>query len=77
MRGRYVDGLKVMSLRLDEDMTQEDLAEKSGVSRVQIQRIEGGNGRNSKVVTVSRLASALGVSIEDITVEEITNEMEN
>lgn len=72
MPSRSVDGIKVISLRLKKGMSQTDLSELSGVSRVQIQRIEGGKGGNSSIATVSRLASAL-----DATMEEITNEMEN
>ena len=46
-------------------LTRMALAEKSGVNRVQIANIESGS-RSGSVETVRKLASALGVSLDDL-----------
>lgn len=51
--------------RLVRGMTQEQLAERSGVGRMTIARIEGSGG-DPRVATARRLAATLGVAIEDI-----------
>ena len=47
-------------------ITQEELAEKSGVSRGTISLMENGLVVNSKFETISKLAKALDSKIEDI-----------
>jgi transcriptional regulator with XRE-family HTH domain len=47
-------------------MTQEQLAAASGVHRVTIARIERGYGNTCTLDTISRLAAALGVTIEEL-----------
>jgi transcriptional regulator with XRE-family HTH domain len=51
--------------RVVRDLTQEQLAERSGVGRMTIARIESSSG-DPRVATARRLADALGVAIEDI-----------
>lgn len=46
-------------------LTQQALADSSGVNRVQIANIEGG-GRSGSVDTLKRLAGALGVTLDDL-----------
>jgi transcriptional regulator with XRE-family HTH domain len=51
--------------RLVRGLTQEQLAERSGVGRMTIARIESIGG-DPRVATARRVADALGVAIEDI-----------
>jgi putative transcriptional regulator len=51
--------------RLVRDLTQAQLAERAGVGRVTIARIEGGGG-DPRVATARRLAAALDAAFEDI-----------
>ena len=52
--------------RQELKITQEDLAEKSGVSRGTISLMENGLVVSSKFETISKLAKALDSKIEDI-----------
>lgn len=52
--------------RQELKITQEELAEKSGVSRGIISLMENGLVVNSKFETISKLAKALDSKIEDI-----------
>ena len=52
--------------RQELKITQEELAEKSGVSRGTISFMENGLVVNSKFETISKLAKALDSKIEDI-----------
>ena len=67
-------GRRVRTLREAQHLTQEKLAEMSGLSRNQIQNIEGNRGNqkgangqptpgNARLDTVFRLANALGVDV--------------
>lgn len=53
-------GKNVRRLRLERDLTQEELAEGAGISQVQITRIESGK-INTSISTVVAIAGALGV----------------
>lgn len=57
-------GLKLRALRLEREMSQEQLAEAAGMSRDAIARLELG-GRWPRLDTVLRLRDALGASFED------------
>ena len=57
------------SIRTEMNLTQEELAEKSGVGRVTISRLETGELKETTVGTLSKLARALEVSIDKL-VEE-------
>jgi transcriptional regulator with XRE-family HTH domain len=46
-------------------LTQEEVAERSGVHATEVSRIEGGK-RDPKVSTVERLAKAVGVTSGDL-----------
>lgn len=59
-------GYKIKEIREQKDMTQEELAEKSGVSRVTISGLENGTDRNTTSKTLIRIASALGVTVDQI-----------
>lgn len=53
-------------VRKDKGLTQEELAEKSGISRVTIANIERGAVTNLKISTMLSLASALDSTVEEI-----------
>lgn len=59
-------GNKVKEYREKKNMTQLDLSQKSGVSRVTISQIESGVKRNTSSRTLLKLAKALGTTIDDI-----------
>ena len=45
---------------------QEDLADRVGMKRSQLSRLENGNPKNPGVATRERLAAGLGISVEEI-----------
>lgn len=53
-------------IREKSKMTQAELAEKSGVGRVTISRLETGELEETTLGTLSKLANALHVSIDDL-----------
>ena len=53
-------------IRERSNMTQAELAEKTGVSRVTISRLETGELQETTLGTLSRLADTLRVSIDDL-----------
>ena len=59
-------GYKIKEIRESLDMTQEELAEKSGISRVTISGLENGTERNTMSKTLIKIANALGVSLDQI-----------
>ena len=52
-------------LRLESGMTQEELEEISGLSRVHISYIENGH-REPCLTNIARLAKALGITISEL-----------
>ena len=59
-------GYKIKEVRESKRMTQEELAEKSGVSRGTISALENGSMRNTTSKTLLKLAPALGTSVDRI-----------
>ena len=57
---------KIKEIRTEKGVSQEELAEKSGVSRVIISGLETGERKNTTVKTLSDIAAALGVKVCDI-----------
>lgn len=57
---------KVRELREKAGLSQEELSEKSGVSRTIISGLESGKIKNSTVITLKKIADALGVQIADL-----------
>lgn len=53
-------------VRKTKGLTQEGLAEKSGVSRVTIANIERGAVADLKISTMLSLSNALGTTVEEI-----------
>jgi len=62
-------GFRIQELRKQKGMTQEDLAEKTGLSVRTIQRIESGEV-DPRSYTLNQIAEALGVDITDLTSEK-------
>ena len=58
-------GANLARLRMDRDLTQEALAEKAGVSRVTVGKVERGTTL-PRVATLRALAGALGVRVADL-----------
>jgi len=59
-------GYKIKELREAMKMTQEELAEKSGVSRGTISALENGIDRTTTSKTLVKLAQALDTTVERI-----------
>lgn len=59
-------GYKIKEIREAKSMTQEELAEKSGISRATISGLENGTERNTTSKTLVKIATALGVTIDQI-----------
>lgn len=57
-------GVRIEFLRKKKKMTQEELAEKSGLHRAYFWDIE--NGRNISIKTAYKIAQALGVSLSEL-----------
>lgn len=63
-------GEKIKSLRIKKGMTQQELAEKSNISRVSVGNYERGD-RVPNIEVISNIANALGVTVNELTgVEE-------
>ena len=59
-------GYKIKEVRESKRMTQEELAEKSGVSRGTISALENGSVRTTTTKTLFKLAKALGTSVDQM-----------
>ena len=59
-------GYRIKEVRESKNMTQEELADKSGVSRGTISALENGSLRNTTSKTLLKLAQALDTSVECI-----------
>lgn len=58
--------LNLRNVRRQKDITQEALAEMSGVSRATISYLESGVATDTTVGTLTKLADALGVPVSDL-----------
>ena len=59
-------GEKIRKRRIELNMTQAELAERLGVSRVQVSYLETGARKVVKVGTLMAIASALNISIDEL-----------
>lgn len=59
-------GYKLKEVREEKRMTQEELAEKSGVSRPTIVALETGKTTDVKMSTLQKLASAMDTTVQEI-----------
>lgn len=67
-------GFKIKERREELKMTQEELAQKSGVSRQTISSIETGKYENVLVGTLAAIASALGTTVDKIFYPDCPND---
>ena len=59
-------GYRIKDLREQQNMTQEELSEKSGVSRTTISPLENGTERATTTKTLLRIANALGATVDQL-----------
>ena len=59
-------GAVVRRLRVRQDLTQEALARRAGVTQGDLSKIESGERPNPSVATLKRLARALGVPVWEL-----------
>ena len=59
-------GYKIKEMREAQGMTQEELSDKSGVSRVTISGLENGTERNTTSKTLVKIARALDCTVDQI-----------
>ena len=64
-----IDKQKILVLLAEKGMLYKDMCIKAGISEVEFRKIRSGE-RNPKPATVGKIASALGVSIREIIVQE-------
>ncbi|MDD6230725.1 MAG: helix-turn-helix domain-containing protein [Lactimicrobium massiliense] len=57
---------RIKQAREELGMTQEQLSEKSGVSRITIISLESGNFKDVKATTMAKIAKTLGKSMDDL-----------
>jgi DNA-binding Xre family transcriptional regulator len=61
---------QIKEMRESRNLTQGELAERSGVSRQQIYLLESGKMTVTKTDTLKRLAEAIGCKIQDLFLDE-------
>ncbi len=66
VRRMEVDRVKLRELRLDRVLSQQELADLTGIARDSISKMETGERTNPYPRTVRKLAEALGVTPADI-----------
>ena len=59
-------GYRIKEEREANNMTQEELAERSGVSRTTISALENGTERNTTTQTLLKIAKALNTNIDKL-----------
>ena len=59
-------GYRIKDLREEKGMTQEDLSEKSGVSRGTISALENGDERTTTTKTLLKIAKALDTTVDQL-----------
>lgn len=57
--------MDIKTIRIREGLSQEQLAEKAGISRISVVRYESGE-RSPDVAVAVRLAKALGCKVDDL-----------
>ena len=64
--GVKINGEKLQQLRLERFLSRDEVAEKSGIHRDHIGRLERGEGGESRPPTVRKLAEALDVDPREL-----------
>lgn len=68
-------GYRIKEFREALDMTQEELARKSGISRGTISAMENGSSKETMTKTLVKIAWALGVSVDKIFLRRLFNRL--
>jgi transcriptional regulator with XRE-family HTH domain len=66
-----IDGVKLKRLRTDRFLSREELAEKTGLHRDHIGRLERDEVPDSRLPTIRKLAEALGVDPHELVETEV------
>jgi transcriptional regulator with XRE-family HTH domain len=61
-----VDVDRLKELRVEKMLSQQELAEKSGVARDTISKLERGASKSARYSTIHKLAAALGVPYREL-----------
>lgn len=69
--------LNLRAVRRHQDITQDELAKKSGVSRATISYLESGAATDAAVSTLTKLASALGISVRELFLPNESSTLDN
>lgn len=59
-------GYKIRDIREQKKMSQEELSQKSGVSRTTISNLENNIDKTAMTSTLVKIANALGVTVDQI-----------
>lgn len=57
---------RIKEKRIEKKLSQEELAEKAGISRITISMLESGRQQDIKVSTIKRIANSLECPISDL-----------
>ena len=68
-------GYSIMERRKALGMSQEELAALSGISRQTISAIESGKSENVLVGTLAAIASALGTTVDQFFLNDVSNRL--
>ena len=68
-------GDNIRRIRKNAGMSQQDLAERCGISKSQLSRLESGEQKNPTIQTIIPIATAVGVSLDEIVFGESTETM--
>lgn len=68
-------GDNIRRIRRDAGLGQQELAERCGISKSQISRLESGEQKNPQIQTVIAIATAMGVSLDEIVYGESAETM--
>lgn len=61
-----MDFTGLRELRIHRDITQEELAEKAGVHKATVQRMESGEAKDVRVSTLWLISKVLDVKMEEV-----------
>lgn len=59
-------GEKIKKIRNDQNLTQEELAQKAEISYITLVKIEQGKVENPTMKTLQKIAKALAVSLDEL-----------
>lgn len=68
-------GDNIKRIRKQAGLSQQDLAERCGISKSQLSRMESGEQENPLIKTIIPIATALGVSLDEIVFGEDAESM--